>query len=134
MLDGIRSDEEMLSGLMQQPGTIFLKYLDNNETLGCVRLERHGDKLYLGMLSVSPDEQGGGIGKKLLKASEEEALCQSCNAIYMTVISARPELIAWYERHGYARTGEVKPFVAEDPKYGAAKMPLEMVVLQKQLS
>ena len=68
------------------------------------------------------------------KPAEEEALRQNCHAIYMTVISARPELIAWYERHGYARTGEVKPFVVEDPKYGTAKVPLEMVVLEKRLS
>jgi ribosomal protein S18 acetylase RimI-like enzyme len=134
LLDGTRCDEEMLNGFLQEPGTIFLKYLEGDKILGCVKLDKHYDKLYLGMLTVSPELQGGGIGKKLLKASEEEALRQQCNTVYMTVISVRPELIAWYERHGYVHTGEVKPFIADDPRFGTPKVPFEMLVLEKKLS
>lgn len=131
LLDGIRCDEAMLSSLLQQPGTMFLKYADNNQLLGCVRLDKQESRLYLGMLAVSPELQGGGIGKKLLKASEQEALRQQCNAVHMTVISVRPELVAWYERHGYVRTGEIIPFTAE---VSISKEPLEMLVLEKKLS
>jgi ribosomal protein S18 acetylase RimI-like enzyme len=75
--------------------------------------------------------QGRGIGKKLLKASEEEALHQDCHSVYMTVISVRTELIEWYERHGYQHTGERKPFEAEDPRFGTTEMKLEFLVLEK---
>jgi len=131
LLEGLRCDEAMLSGLLQQPGTIFLKYIENDQLLGCVRLDKQGEKLYLGMLAVSPMMQAGGIGKKLLKASEQEALKQQCNIVQMTVLSARPELVAWYERHGYVRTGEVIPFTAEA---SVSKEPLELLVLEKKLS
>jgi hypothetical protein len=50
----------------------------------------------------------------------------------MTVISVRHELIAWYERHGYAKTDETKPFPT-DPTFGIPKQPLEFVVMKKGL-
>ena len=36
----------------------------------------------------------------------------------MTVIDLRSELIHWYERRGYRRTGEYKPFPYGDPRFG----------------
>ena len=133
LLGGVRSDEDMLRAMLKDPRTIFLKYVENDEIIGCVRLETHGKRLYIAMLTVSPRLQGGGIGKKLLKASEEEGLRQHCTSTYMTVISIRSELVAWYERHGYMRTGESKPFVVEHPRYGVSKVPLELIVLEKEL-
>jgi ribosomal protein S18 acetylase RimI-like enzyme len=134
LLDGLRCDEDMLAQMMHTPGLLFLKYVEDGRILGCVRLENHGQHLYLGMLSVSPAMQGKGTGKKLLLAAEEEARRQGCSSIYMTVISARTELIAWYERHGYAQTGQSQPFEAEDPRFGVARMPLEFVVMEKGIS
>jgi ribosomal protein S18 acetylase RimI-like enzyme len=97
-------------------------------------LRNQNGKLYLGMLTVKPYLQGKGIGKELLKAAEEEARKQTCNAIFMTVISVRKELINWYVRHGYQLTGEKKPFAFNDPRFGQPKMKLEFVVLEKKLS
>ena len=94
--------------------------------------ERNDHKIYLGMLTVSPALQDRGIGKKLLAAADEYAKQQHCSAIFMTVISVRSELIAWYERHGYKRTGETKPFPT-DNRFGMTTQPLEFVVLEKEL-
>ena len=132
LLDGVRSDEGLLRDAINNPDTVFLKYVENGDILGCVRLDTHGKKLYLGMLTVSPKLQGKGIGKELLAAAEREALRQGCSSIYMTVISIRSELIDWYERHGYLRTGERKPFITEDARFGMAKVPLEFEVLEKK--
>ena len=131
LLDGVRSDEDLLTEAIKTPNTVLLKYVEDDKLLGCVRLDTHGNKLYLGMLTVSPGQQGKGIGKALLAAADQEALRQDCTSIYMTVISVRAELIEWYERHGYVRTGERKPFKTEDARFGLAKMPLEFVVLEK---
>jgi hypothetical protein len=51
----------------------------------------------------------------------------------MTVISVREELISWYLRHGYRLTGERKPFVVPDVRWGIPKQPLEFVVLEKEV-
>ncbi|MEO8568058.1 MAG: GNAT family N-acetyltransferase, partial [Ginsengibacter sp.] len=91
-----RTDDAMLQKLMKQPGSVFLKYTnDEHEITGCVNLQQHGEKIYLGMFSVSPHMQGAGIGKQILKAAEEYALHKKCTAIYMSVISLRKELIKW---------------------------------------
>lgn len=133
LLDGIRTDPEALEDMMEQPGAVILKCTKNTGTLrGCVFLKKTDNQLYLGMLTVSPDLQGSGIGKQLLEASEAYARQQGCNKIIMTVISVRKELIAWYERKGFRTTGEKSPF-PKDPRFGIPKQDLEFVVMEKSL-
>jgi ribosomal protein S18 acetylase RimI-like enzyme len=134
LLDGIRTDENILAENLNQPKTTILKYTEADEILGMVMLKNQGESLYLGMLTVAPDLQGSGIGKKLLYASEVFAKEQGVSKIEMTVISIRTELVAWYERHGYTRTGEVRPFPMDDPKFGLPKAFLEFVVMEKEIS
>ncbi len=133
LLDGSRTDQAVIEEILQKPGTTILKYIEEGKILGCVELTLHDDKLYLGMLTVRPDLQGKGIGKKLLAAAEQEALNQHCHAIFMSVISIRHELIAWYVRHGYHDTGKRKPFDVADPRWGIPKVKLEFAVLEKAL-
>jgi ribosomal protein S18 acetylase RimI-like enzyme len=61
------------------------------------------------MFSVSPLAQGIGIAKKMLAAADDYARKHNCSSIYMTVISVREELIAWYERHGYEKNRQSTP-------------------------
>ena len=130
----VRTDDNNLQEVMGQDGSIFLKYLDEEgQIVGCVNLQLHGEKIYLGMFSVSPRLQGLGIGKKLLLAAEEYALSKKCHMIYMSVISVRSELIDWYKRNGYEETGERKAFV-EDGLTGKHLQPLEFLILQKKLT
>lgn len=133
LLGGIRTDEEGLLQTFENEDITVLKYTDNDKIIGTVSLEKQGNKLYLGMLTVSPELQGGGVGKKLLKASDVFAKEETIPKIVMTVISVRSELIAWYERHGYVRTGETKPFPMDDPNFGMPKEFLEFIVLEKKL-
>ena len=128
-----RTNAAELKKIMTRPGSVILKYCTDAETTdGCVNLQQHGNKIYLGMLSVSPFRQGAGIGKKLLKAAEQYALNANCISIYMTVISIRHELIDWYKRHGYIDTGERKKFI-EDAVSGKHLQPLEFMVMEKSL-
>ena len=133
LLDGIRTDEHSLKEMMEKPGAVILKCVDKNNNLsGSVYLQKQDEKLYLGMLTVSPELQAKGIGKQLLEASENQANIVGCTSIKMTVISVRGELIAWYERHGYRRTGDTEPFPV-DEKFGIPKQQLEFVVMEKRL-
>lgn len=127
----VRTTENSVKDVIAKPDSVMLKYTDEQQNItGCVNLQQHGDKLYLGMLSVSPHLQGAGIGKQLLKAADEYAMQVQCKAVYMTVISVRTELINWYERYGYKDTGERKPF-AEDGESGNHLQPLEFMVMEK---
>jgi len=128
----LRTDEDNMNELMQLPGATFLKYTnEKNEIEGCVFLHKRHGNLYLGMLSVSPALQTKGIGKQIMAAAELYAKDQGCPAVFMRVISIRHELIAWYERQGYFKTGEIQPF--DDTKFGTATMPLEFILMQKNL-
>ena len=134
MIEGnIRTNETDVLEFMQQPDTVFLKYSnDKNEIEGCVFLQKREGKLYLGMLSVSPTVQAKGTGKKIMTAAEDYARQMECPAIFMRVISIRYELIAWYERQGYQKTGLTEPFPT-DNTFGTPKQPLEFLILEKSL-
>ncbi len=97
--------------------------------VGCVAVTAKDTALaYLGMLCVRPDLQSAGIGRRLLDAAEDHARAAGIAVMEMTVIEGRDALIAWYERRGYVRTGETRPFpVLRDP-------PVTFVVLEKPLS
>ena len=133
LLDGTRIDEAALRDLIQKPETTFLKYEEDGQLIGCVELRVEGRKLYLGTLSVNPNIQNKGIGKKLLQAGEDHAKLVGCTTMRMTVIDGRQSLIDWYVRHGYLLTGERMPFVVPDQRWGIPKQKLEFVVLEKKV-
>jgi ribosomal protein S18 acetylase RimI-like enzyme len=133
LLGDKRTDADTLMQMMQTPGTAFLKYINDAGVIeGSVFLHKKENKLYLGMLSVNPALQVKGIGKILMSAAEDFAKQTQCSSIYMTVISVRQELINWYERRGYFKTGETQPFPAND-SFGVPTQHLEMVVMEKKI-
>lgn len=130
----MRTDVSSFLEMMEQPGAIFLKYIsDSNAINGCVYLLKEKRGLYLGMLTVAPELQAAGIGKQLLAAAEIYAAENDCPVVFMSVISLRHELIAWYERHGYKKTGETKPMSA-DNRFGIPTQPLEFLIMEKFIS
>jgi ribosomal protein S18 acetylase RimI-like enzyme len=133
LIDGTRTDAAALSELLKQPETTILKYEMDDKIVGCVELKKDKGKIYLGMLTVEPSIQGGGIGKQMLAAAEEHAREQGCPSVFMTVITVRKELVDWYKRHGYVDTGERKPFLFNDPRFGQPKQKLEFLVLEKKV-
>lgn len=130
----LRTDENTLNALFIKPGACFLKYInDGHKIEGCVFLDKIEKRLYLGMLTVSPLLQAKGIGKQLMKAAEQYACQQDCDTIFMRVISIRHELIDWYEKQGYQKTGETEPF-PDDHRFGIATQPLEFIIMEKKIA
>lgn len=113
---------------------------DVKELLACVRLERttglRGQPIcYIGMLAVRPGAQDRGLGRTMLHRAEAEGISMGAQVARMTVVSVRKSLIAWYERHGYRRTGETERFPYENARFGAPlRSDLEFVVLEKPLT
>lgn len=133
LLDGMRTNHSIMEELVQKTDAVILKHSNKGGVItGCVYLQKEQTNLYLGMLTVLPEMQASGIGKKLLQASEAFAIQQQCTAILMTVISVRYELIDWYRRRGYYPTGATEPF-PNDPRFGIPRQPLEFVILKKDL-
>jgi ribosomal protein S18 acetylase RimI-like enzyme len=131
LLEGKRITEDELTEIIKNKENIILKFTENNKIIGCVLLVNKESKLYLGMLTVSPELQNSGIGKKLLQEAESHALSLGLPKIVMTVISIRVELIAWYNRHGYVDTRVREPFPLNDTDAIIANQPLEFIVMEK---
>lgn len=132
LLDGIRTTERTLTEMLKRPDAVIVLAEEETDIKACVYLEKQGDALYLGMLTVKPELQGKGIGATLMTAAEDHALYVGCNKIRMTVITARKELIEYYQRKGYQDSGERKPF-PDDPEFGIPKQDLEFFVMEKEL-
>lgn len=134
LLEGeLRTDIPTLTEIMNNPQAVVLKYTTpENIITGSVYLEKQERGLYLGMLTVSPLQQANGIGRKLMRAAEKYAKENNCPCVFMNVISLRPELVAWYERLGYQKTGETKP-LPDDNRFGIPTQPLEFAIMQKDI-
>jgi ribosomal protein S18 acetylase RimI-like enzyme len=131
LVDGIRIDEPMLTDYLNNKAITILKYTTlDGKIIGTVYLEVKGNKLYLGMFSVSPTLQNGGVGRALIDEAEIIAKHLGLHTISMTVIRSRKELISWYERRGYAFTGEIQPF-HDHGRFGAPKELIELIVMEK---
>jgi len=133
ILEGKRTTEDELKEIIQDQKNTILKYSENNEIIGCVLLKEKENELYLGMLTVSPELQNSGIGKKLMLQAEVFAAELGLSKIVMTVISVREELISWYKRHGYLDTGTREPFPVSEVFSQTSSEPLEFMVLEKRI-
>jgi len=135
LLDGNRIDPDVLRGDIERPHSRVLLVQGDGGLLGCAHVAIEDGVGYFGMFAVRPGLQGGGIGKAVL--AEAERLVREdwgLPLMRMTVIDLREDLIAWYERRGYRRTGIKKPFPAVDPRFGIPKRDdLRFEVLEKTL-
>lgn len=134
LVGGPRITEDGFRELLAPPGSVVLVAERGGRLLGCVHLELgQGGACLLGLLSVDPEEQAAGIGRELLAAAEAHARDRMGAALMaMNVVSVRPELLAWYERRGYVRTGRLVPF---EPHPGVTFLrgPLAFERLEKRL-
>lgn len=136
LLDGQRTDAADVGALIaRQHSRVLLAERDGQLKASC-HVERQGVVAYFGMFAVDPGEQGSGLGKRMLAEAERMARDEwHCPAMRMSVIVQRDELIAWYERRGYRRTGEYQPFPYGDERFGIPRRDdLRFEVLLKDLT
>lgn len=135
-LDGRRTGADDVGACIGRPqSVILLAERDADGLLACAHVAVEDGAGYFGMFSVQPTLQGGGVGKALLAEAERVAREEwRLPAMRMTVIDIRDELIAFYERRGYRRTGIKKPFPYGDARFGLPKrVDLRFEVLEKAL-
>jgi ribosomal protein S18 acetylase RimI-like enzyme len=143
LLDGQRTDPDGVREVITASGSLLLAAEQGGALVGCCQLERHdgpaeapgSTSAYFGMFAVRPALQGAGLGKRVLAEAERRASAEwGAREMRMKVITAREDLIAWYERHGYARTGRRSPFPYGDERFGLPRRAdLEFELLVKRL-
>jgi len=135
LLDGRRTGADDVAACLQRPRSRILLAERDGVLLACAHVAEEEGAGYFGMFSVDPTRQGGGIGKQVLAEAERMVRDNwSLPSMRMTVIDVRDELIAFYERRGYHRTGILKPFPYGDARFGLPKRDdLRFEVLEKSL-
>lgn len=136
LLDGQRTDRAQVLEVMSDPRSMLLVLPDEHGLLACCQLEnRDAGVAYFGMFAVRPGAQGGGVGSAMLAEAQRRVRAVFGSvAMEMRVIGQRAELIAWYERLGFVRTGRTEPFPYGQPRFGQPKRDdLHFVVLRRSL-
>lgn len=134
VLDGNRIDAEVLRQDIERERSRVILLQRDDDLLSCAHVCENDGAGYFGMFAVQPTLQGGGIGKQVLDEAERIVREEwKLPAMRMTVIDVRDELIAFYERRGYRRTGIFKPFPYGDERFGIPRRDdLRFEVLEKR--
>lgn len=130
LLDGQRTDAEAVGAAVASPGSRLLVAARDGDLVACCHLERRrgvageAASAHFGMFAVRPTAQRAGLGTRVL-AEAEAAVRREWGAreLRLEVIALRRDLIAWYERRGFARTGRTAPFPYGDPRFGVPLRP-----------
>jgi predicted N-acetyltransferase YhbS len=129
LLDGQRTDPD--------PAQALLTAWRDGDLIGCILIaDRNHGVGYFGMLSVNPRLQAAGTGRRLIEAAHA-ALAErfGANRVRISVLPQRTELIRWYERLGYAATGETLPFPYGNARFGLPRRDdLSFIVMETALA
>lgn len=126
-IDGDRIDLDTVRRLLQTGKFLIAGGL--NALSGCVYVEPRGDRSYLGLLSVDPRHQKGGLGSKLMDAAEDYCAKSGSRFVDLRIVSVRKELPGFYHRRGYLEAG-TEPF----PPGLNPKLPCHFVKMSKPLT
>jgi ribosomal protein S18 acetylase RimI-like enzyme len=134
LLAGQRTDAEEVGNLISSADSLILLGMNGEKIIGSVHLQHGKHVAYLGMLVIQPVMQGHGLGKKLMQAAEATAIKMwGVEKMLMYVVTLRHELIAFYQRRGYHRTGKIKEF-PQKVRFGIPKVAgLQIELLEKTL-
>ena len=137
LLTGPRTSNRHVAELVAEPGSRFALAEAASTLVGSALVQAPdtpGGAAYLGMFAVDPGHQGGGVGRAVVAAAERTVReLWAAPAVRLTVISLRAELIEWYERRGFVRTGRHLPFPFHEAS-GALRTDFDLVEMQKDLA
>lgn len=164
LIGGIRTTKDELLAVIADPRHYIFIYpktttgeRDGEETgelLGCIAVDikdeadtnQHAGnkKAYIGMFAVLPELQGHGVGHQILQAAETFAQrhlqsntsksTQNPVRLTMSILSHRPELLAYYQRRGYQLNGNSMPFPIDGNNGEPKRQDLELLELEKLVS
>ena len=109
IISGNRTHYKEIETAITSPNSFFFVVNQPKQIASCIHVLRNEDKAQLGFFAVHPALQGNGLGTYVLCQAETFARTYlSSKKLSMIVVSQRTELIAFYERRGYRKTGKIE--------------------------
>ena len=134
LLSGARTDAADMLKLLADDNSMLVMCKSAEDLLGSVHLHYSDNQVQIGMLAVDPKHQGCGIGKQLLQTAENMAQqAWPVRRFVMNVITCRLELLAYYKRRGYHRTGIIQAFPVNPVLWQAKVGDLRLELLEKNI-
>lgn len=110
LVEGPRTNEEQVRSLLCPQSSILVAQQDT-DIVACIHVRSHEGTGEIGMLAIDPAYQAQGFGKLMLEGAERHAMAHFGATVFnISVLSSRLELIAFYERRGYCRTGQTMDY------------------------
>ncbi|MFE5776779.1 GNAT family N-acetyltransferase [Brachybacterium sp. NPDC056505] len=113
LVGGARTDAEDVRAAIADDTHLLLVAERDGALVGCCYTDRQGDSAELGLFAVDPTVQAGGVGGALMEEQAKRRADEGLASLHLRVLESRPELQAWYARHGFVETGEVVPFAGD---------------------
>ncbi|MDR3613800.1 MAG: GNAT family N-acetyltransferase [Candidatus Obscuribacterales bacterium] len=137
IVQGPRIKKPQMEQIIQSSdASIRVAELDNGELGGCALVDKHGEGVvHIGMIAVDPGKQNLGLGKSLIQDAEDYARERfKATTAKMYVLNGRPELMAWYNRLGYAETGHTEPFPSSEGGSQALNDDAHLIEISKAIA
>ncbi len=110
LVAGTRTTAGQVLSLFRERSVVLLLCV-GQRIVACVHVQGDPPGACIGMLATDPQLQARGLGKQMLLHAEQYARKHFGASVFrMSILSSRPELLAFYERRGYALTGEVEGY------------------------
>ena len=123
-VEGDRTNAEEVARLIERTTFVVLEQRAGASLAAGVYFEPSG---YFGMLSVSPDLQGHGLGRRLVGIAEAMGEAMGLGAMTLQIVNVREDLGRWYRSLGYREVGTA-PYVSRP-----VKQPCHFVKMRKSL-
>lgn len=109
IISGNRTSRNEIEATIKLPNSYFFVVNQSKKIAACIHIVKKDDHAQLGFFAVQPSLQGNGLGTYVLEQAEIFARTHLYSKkLRMIVVSQRTELIAFYERRGYQKTGQVE--------------------------
>jgi len=132
---GQRISQEQLKQQLQMSNSILLvAEMDSSKLVACIGLTFQKNTVEIGTFCTDPHIQNMKVGRHVLEYAEQFALqkVSELDSAIMYVLDVRSELIAYYERRGYIKTGNQEPYPYE-ADVGVPLVPIKLIEMKKDL-
>lgn len=132
LIAGARIDPNAVQRLLEGADSVLIVGEYAGAVVACIHVAREHMDAQIGLFAVARAWQGRGLGRRLLADAEVVARGLGAHRAAMWVVTQRVDLIAFYERCGYRRTGDIGAYPGEG--VGTPRIPgLTIEALAKRL-